>query len=181
MRAFYAVGYHGTTVDAILEASQVPKGSFYHHFGSKESFGHAVLEQYLTFQLDLIGRWTDRDDLTALERLEGYFDEIASIFVRSGFERACLAGKFSTELAASSEAFRTQLSDGFARWKAGLVAMFAEGQESGDIRGDRPPEELATTVLVLLQGGFVLAMSDQDDRPLESVRSTLATVLSPSR
>jgi TetR/AcrR family transcriptional repressor of nem operon len=181
MRSFYAVGYHGTTVDAILEASKVPKGSFYHHFGSKESFGHAVLEQYLTFQLDLLGKWTDRDDLTGLERLEGYFDEIASIFVRSGFERACLAGKFSTELAASSEAFRTQLSAGFARWKAALVAMFSEGQESGDIRGDRPPEELATTVLVLLQGGFVLAMSDHDDRPLESVRSTLATVLGPPR
>jgi hypothetical protein len=30
---------------------------------------------------------------------------------------------------------------------------------------------------VLLQGGFVLAVSQHDDRSLESVRTTLATVL----
>jgi len=179
MRSFYALGFHGTTVDAILEASQVPKGSFYHHFGSKESFAQAVLEQYMAFQLDLIGKWADRDDLTTPEKLEGYFDELVSIFVRSEFERACLAGKFSTELAASSDAFRAQLNAGFARWKAGLGAMLSAGQESGDVRSDRPAEELATTVLVLLQGGFVLALSDHDDRSLESVRPMLATVLSP--
>lgn len=178
MRSFYAVGFHGTTVDAVLEASQVPKGSFYHHFGSKESFGQAVLEQYMTFQLDLLEKWAARDDLTTAKRFEGYFDELVSIFVRSGFERACLAGKFSTELAASSDTFRTQLNAGFARWKDGLVAMFAQGQKRGDLRTDRTPDDLATTVLVLLQGGFVLALSDHDDRSLQSVRSTLATVLS---
>lgn len=180
MRSFYALGFHGTTVDAILEASQVPKGSFYHHFGSKESFAQAVLEQYMTFQLDLLGKWAERDDLTTPKKFEGYFDELVSIFVRSGFERACLAGKFSTELAASSDAFRTQLNAGFARWKGGLVAMFSLGQERGDLRADRPAEELATTVLVLLQGGFVLALADHDDGSLKSVRSTLATVLSPT-
>ncbi|THJ16067.1 TetR/AcrR family transcriptional regulator [Nocardioides sp.] len=181
MRAFYAVGFHGTTVDAILETSEVPKGSFYHHFGSKEAFARAVLEQYMAFQLDLMGTWADRDDLTTPEKVEGYFDELVSNFVRSGFERACLAGKFSTELAASSDAFRIELNAGFARWKAGLAAMLSAGQENGDIRSDLPAAELATTVLVLLQGGFVLALSDHDDRSLESVRSTLATVLSPPR
>ena len=98
MRSFYAHGFHGTTVDALLAAAQVPKGSFYHHFGSKESFGQAVLEQYLTFQLDLIATWADRDDLPAPARLEGYFDELTAIFVRSGFERGCLAVMFSSEL-----------------------------------------------------------------------------------
>ena len=179
MRSFYALGFHGTTVDAILEASEVPKGSFYHHFGSKESFAQAVLEQYMQFQLDLVGKWAERPDLTTSEKVEGYFDEIVSIFVRSGYQRACLAGKFSTELSASSAGFRTQLNDGFARWKADIVALLAEGQERGDIRTDRSAEDLATTVLVLLQGGFVLALSDHDDRSLDSVRATLAMVMSP--
>lgn len=179
MRSFYALGFHGTTVDAILEASQVPKGSFYHHFGSKESFAQAVLEQYMTFQLDLLGTWADRDDLSTPEKLKGYFDELVSIFVKSEFERACLAGQLSSELAASSDPFRAQLKAGFDRWKVGLGAMLSAGQERGDIRSDRPADELATTVLVLLQGGFVLALSDHDVRSLESVRLTLDAVLSP--
>ncbi|HSV39058.1 MAG TPA: TetR/AcrR family transcriptional regulator [Nocardioidaceae bacterium] len=179
MRSFYALGFHGTTVDAILEASQVPKGSFYHHFGSKESFAQAVLDQYITFQLDLIGKWADRDDLTASAQLEGYFDELVSVFVKSGFQRACLAGKFSTELAPASDTFRTQLNAGFARWTDSLVALLSQGQKSGDIRDDRPVEELATTVLVLLQGGFVIALADHDDRSLDLVRTTLVAVVCP--
>ena len=177
MRSFYALGYHGTTVDAILEASEVPKGSFYHHFGSKESFAQTVLEQYMDFQLDLIGAWAARDDLTTQGQVLGYLDEVISRFERSGFERACLAGKFSSELAASSAAFRTALDDGFARWKASLVAMLTQGQARGDLRSERTAEDLATTILALLQGGLVLALSEHSSRSLDSVRLTLAQVM----
>lgn len=179
MRSFYALGFHGTTVDAILESAEVPKGSFYHHFGSKESFARVVLEQYVQLQLDLVAKWADRDDLSTHGQVEGYLDELVSAFVRSGYERACLAGKFSTELAASSDTFRQQLNGGFARWKAALVAMLALGQERGDIRNDRTADDLATTVLVLLQGGFVVALSEHDGGALASVRTTLAAVMCP--
>ncbi len=40
-RGFTAVG-----LTEVLTAAQVPKGSFYHYFGSKEAFGEAVLETY---------------------------------------------------------------------------------------------------------------------------------------
>jgi len=179
MRSFYAHGFHGTTVDTILEASQVPKGSFYHHFGSKEAFAQAVLEQYVEFQLTLIDTWAGREGLTTREKLVGYFDEIVSIFVTSGFERACLAGKFSSELAPSSPTFRRQLKAGFDLWEDRFVAILSAGQDLGEIRRDRSAEDLATTVLALLQGGFILALSDHHDHALESVRTTLATVLSP--
>jgi TetR/AcrR family transcriptional repressor of nem operon len=179
MRSFYALGYHGTTVDAILEACEVPKGSFYHHFGSKEAFGQAVLERYMEFQLDLLGAWSAREDLTAQEKVGGYLDEIVSLFERSGFERACLAGKFSSELAASSDAFRATLEAGFARWKQSLVALLSQGQLRGELRDDRTAEELATAVLALVQGGFVLALSEHDSRSLDCVRVTLATVIAP--
>lgn len=58
-------------------------------------------------------------------------------------------------------------------------ATVASGQESGDVRNDRTAEDLATSVLVVLQGGFVLALSDRDRPSLESVRLTLATLVRP--
>lgn len=179
LRSFHALGFHGTTVDAILESSGVPKGSFYHHFGSKESFAHAVLEQYLRFQLDTLRRWADREDLTTPEKVEGYFDEIVSNFVRSGHQQACLAGKFSAELAPSSESFRVQVNAGFESWNDILVSILATGQERGDIRRDRRPDDLAMTVFALVQGGFVLGLSERSHRALESARATLRVVLSP--
>jgi TetR/AcrR family transcriptional repressor of nem operon len=39
-------GYNATGLSDILKGADVPKGSFYHHFGSKEDFAAAVLERY---------------------------------------------------------------------------------------------------------------------------------------
>ncbi len=39
-------GYNATGLTDILKAADVPKGSFYHHFGSKEDFAAAALERY---------------------------------------------------------------------------------------------------------------------------------------
>ena len=42
-RGFVAVG-----LNEILKTAEVPKGSFYHYFGSKEQYGCELLEQYVT-------------------------------------------------------------------------------------------------------------------------------------
>src|SRR4029078_11428625 len=96
MKAFYTNGFQGTTVDAILEASGIPKGSFYHHFGSKDAFGLAVLDRYMHIQLDALARWGDGDGVGITDKLTRSSTELCETFVRSGFQRACLAGKFST-------------------------------------------------------------------------------------
>jgi len=40
-------GYHGTGLKEILDAVQIPKGSFYNYFGSKENFGAEVIQHYI--------------------------------------------------------------------------------------------------------------------------------------
>ena len=43
---FLERGYHDTGIQDLLAAAGVPKGSFYHHFRSKETFGLAVIATY---------------------------------------------------------------------------------------------------------------------------------------
>ena len=40
-------GYHGTGLQEILDAVNIPKGSFYNYFGSKEDFGAEVIQHYI--------------------------------------------------------------------------------------------------------------------------------------
>ncbi|WP_329406973.1 TetR/AcrR family transcriptional regulator [Nocardia vinacea] len=176
-RQFYANGFSGTTVDALLAASGVPKGSFYHHFGSKESFGRAVLERYQHFQLDLLAVWAAKTELATADKLTGYFGAMVDRFVDSGFQRACLVGKFSTEVAATSEAFRGQLDDDLRIWKSRLREILAAGQAEGDVRTDRTPDELADTLLALIQGAFVVALSTRDADSLRSVCASIPMLI----
>jgi TetR/AcrR family transcriptional repressor of nem operon len=179
MKQFYAHGYHGTTVDAILEAAGVPKGSFYYHFGSKEAFGKAVLARYMEYQLNLLGVWMTKEDLSTSEKLTGYYDEMLQAFIKSGYRRACLAGKFSTELSVEIEGFREQLAINLRDWHIRLRDVLEAGQKRGDVRRDRPADELADALLAMIQGAFVISLSLREDRQLLSVGASIPVLIDP--
>jgi len=43
---FSKKGYHNVGLKEILKMAEVPKGSFYHYFESKEDFGVQVINKY---------------------------------------------------------------------------------------------------------------------------------------
>jgi TetR/AcrR family transcriptional repressor of nem operon len=181
MKLFYANGFHGTTVDAVLAASGVPKGSFYHHFRSKDAFGLAVLDRYMTLQLGLLAA-ADRDGGGSTgETLERYFATLGELFVASEFQRGCLAGKFSTEMAAASDSFRAQLAHAMGVWHDTLTDMLRHGQQRGDVRADRSAADLAHTVLALVQGAFVIALSSRDTAALSAVGASIRILVEAGR
>ena len=47
MTMLLAHGYNDLGIQALLEATHVPKGSFYHHFKDKEDFALQVLDRYM--------------------------------------------------------------------------------------------------------------------------------------
>ena len=47
-------GYHGMGLKEILDAVQIPKGSFYNYFGSKENFAAETIEHYIDPYLELL-------------------------------------------------------------------------------------------------------------------------------
>lgn len=177
MTLFYKQGFHGTTVDGILAAAEVPKGSFYHHFGSKDAFGQAVLDRYMAFQIDLLDKWAAKKGLTTTQKLVGYFKEMSGIFVKSGYQRACLAGKFSSEIAATSELFREQLGGQMHAWQQRVIGLLRQGQERGDVRTDQSAEQLADAVLSLIQGAFVITLSTRDKHTLTSATNAVALLV----
>lgn len=172
-KLFYSRGYHGTTVDTLLESAQVPKGSFYHHFGTKQAFAQAVLARYNEFQMGLVARWADRTELPAAEAVQGYFDEIVEVFVRSGHSQACLAGKFSTELSASSEVLRLQIAEALAEWRDALAEIVQRGIDDGNVSPSKDPTATAESVLAVIQGALVVALANHDEVFLEHMSDTI--------
>ena len=61
-RLIAAKGFVGVGLAEILAAACVPKGSFYHYFGSKERFGEALLAQYLERYLAQLDALLQPDD-----------------------------------------------------------------------------------------------------------------------
>jgi len=178
LRHFYATGFHGTTVDELLAAAEAPKGSFYHHFGSKDEFAKAVIAEYSAGQMASLNKFASREDLTAYQKIIAYYEALIGRFERSEHKVACLVGKFSTELAPSSDAFSAILADSLKDWRAGIAKLMQEGHRDGSIRADMPAEQQAFLVLSLIQGGLVLALADRSHDSLVAIRDSLPKLLS---
>src|ERR1700678_683117 len=67
-------GYGATGVQEILDAAGVPKGSFYHHFSSKEEFTAAVVERYVTLAGEHCRKVLTNTQEAPLRRLRRYFE-----------------------------------------------------------------------------------------------------------
>jgi TetR/AcrR family transcriptional repressor of nem operon len=72
-------GYNATGIEAVLKLAGVPKGSFYHYFGSKEDFGLAVIEEFAGRFLARLDVFLSNEAITPLNRLR--------IFLETGLER----------------------------------------------------------------------------------------------
>ena len=161
-RGFSAVG-----LAEILAAARVPKGSFYHYFGSKEAFGEAVLEAYFS---DYLARM---DTLlggvgTAADRLIRYFRDWLDSQTGENAQSRCLVVKLGAEVCDLSENMRAALQSGTRR----IIGRLADCIEAGD-RADRSlsvtsdADALATTLYQSWLGASLLGKITLDRGPLD--------------
>ncbi len=151
-RGFSAVG-----LAEILGRAQVPKGSFYYYFDSKEHFGVALLERYFQeYDAGVVSLFNDTR-MTARERLLRYFTAWIDLHERSACEVTCLAVKLSGEVSDLSEPMRKVLSAGMTRMVERIAAAVVAGVADGSLAPVADPRELAEGLYAMWMGGALLA------------------------
>jgi TetR/AcrR family transcriptional regulator, transcriptional repressor for nem operon len=161
-REVLRVGFQSAGIDAILAATGVTKGALYHHFGSKEGLGHAVVEEVVaTFPRDRwllpLERSKDKDPIDALIGI------VRAIPSRPrDLKEGCPLVNLAQEMSPLDEQFRRRLERLFQVWKEAIVAALRRGQQEGTVRRDLVPEEAASFLIAMVEGYEVLAKNAQD-------------------
>ena len=165
MEALLNGGFNGVGVQEITARAGVPKGSFYNHFESKEALGAEIVVRY--------GVGSPRravlsdPTLPGLERLRRYFTATTESFVDAEFQRGCLLGNFSAELANQSALIRERLVELYARWTGELASAIRDAQADKSISDKRPPAELAAFILDAFEGALLRARVERSRAPFD--------------
>lgn len=174
-KGFVAVG-----LKEILDVSGVPKGSFYHYFPSKEAFGCALLEQYVT---DYSARM---DTLLAPDgdggcRLMRYWNAWIDDPLLGGWAEHCLVVKLAAEVADLSEDMRLVLNGGVTSLVARISALVAAGQRDGSLPSAAgPAADVAATLYQLWLGAALLSKLAHSKQPLLHAKTATEHFLSLS-
>jgi TetR/AcrR family transcriptional regulator, transcriptional repressor for nem operon len=161
-------GYNATGLTEILQAADVPKGSFYHFFGSKEEFAAAALDRYAARRAEHNAAFLGDATTTPLKRLKRYFLDLVKIAGQHGPIPGCLLGRFSLEIAAESPQLRARISASFARWQRTIAKVIEEAVTQKELPEGTDPELLAGFLLNSWEGALLRSQADKSDAPLEA-------------
>ncbi|MFI7110063.1 TetR family transcriptional regulator [Nonomuraea sp. NPDC050227] len=184
-----AQGSHGTGLNEVLAVAGAPRGSLYHHFpgGKDQLVGEA---------LAAAGREVDAmiDDLAgtlpaARDLVPAVLDALADRMVAAGYAKGCPVATVALEVASSNEQLRRVCAGIYEGWQRRLAdalradghaaadVLHAENHDAADDTGNDTADELAATVLAMIEGALLLARASRSRLPVERVRRQVVRLL----
>ncbi|GAA4218795.1 TetR/AcrR family transcriptional repressor of nem operon [Sagittula marina] len=165
-------GYGASGVDEILSTAGVPKGSFYHHFGSKEAFGSELIAAYDAYFLTVLDRNLDDTRRAPIDRLRAFAKDAEAGMARHGFRRGCLIGNLGQEMPNLPDSFRARLSAVLDGWQDRTEACLAKAEVNGD------PKALAQLFWTGWEGAVLRARMVQGPEPLHAFTQSYFSLIS---
>ena len=166
-------GYHGTGLQEILDAVQIPKGSFYNYFGSKENFAAEIIGHYIEPYLVQLQTYLNQDDGNAFVALERYLNESIVELEKTKFKGGCLLGNLTGEIGDTSDICRDALQIALGRYRDVWEIGFSLAQKEGEIRIDKTAREMADLWVNAWQGALLRMKIEQSTEPLKQCYAQL--------
>lgn len=178
MQLIASQGYNATGIDAVLKRAKVPKGSFYHFFGSKEEFGLAVIEEFANRFLARVDVSLADETASPLNRLRSFLERGEAQLAQHQCTVGCLIGDLGQELAANNERLRGRLDEILFSWRERFAVCIREAQQIGEIPASYDPLVIAGFILSGWEGAVLSAKVMKSPQPVRDFLNILfATVL----
>jgi len=157
LRVIRAKGYSATRVEDICETAGVTKGSFFHHFDSKEELALAAADYWTEVTSVLFASAPYHQPADPLERLLAYVDFRKALLRGELPDFTCLVGTMTQEIYDTHPAIRDACERSISGHAATLVPDIEAAMEKYNIEAEWTAESLALHTQVVLQGAFILA------------------------
>ena len=161
-------GFNATGVEAILKQANVPKGSFYNFFSSKEEFGLAIIDKFVAGRAEILFPIFSDESIPPLDRVKKSFNTIIAIFGSDDCSKGCLIGNLGQEMADQFENVRQRLEQALQSWTKELSKLLLQAQKENTIPADTNVDMLAENLISSFQGALLLSKIKKSPEPLRN-------------
>lgn len=161
-------GYHDLGIQALLDATRTPKGSFYHHFEDKEDFALQVIDQYMGHVHAGLDACLGDGSRPPLERVRRFFETVQQNYRREGY-LGCLLGGLGQELSGVSAVFRRKVEGCFSEIAKRIAVCLEEARKRGDIPAGSNTRRMASLLVDCWEGAALRSRMRRNPAPLAAM------------
>ena len=163
-------GFNHTGIQEILNAANVPKGSFYNYFKSKDEFGLQIIDYFLA-HFKRIARETLEDTrVSPLNRIYRFLSAFMEYFESQNFAGGCPIGNLAQEMGDLSPAFRKKLSEAIDMMVDAYSQVLAAAQNDRKISKNLNINDTASFIIASWHGAIIQMKLSQNLAPLKNHR-----------
>lgn len=171
-----ANGYNGTSVKDIVEAADVPKGSFYNYFDSKEVFAIEAIEKAAADNFLEVSAMLRRSDIPPLQRLENFFASALDSACDGNFKIGCFLGNMCQEMADNCEAIRVKIKQVLGDTTALIEDVLRQAQSEGSMAAEHDPALMAEFLFNAWEGALMRMKASKSSAPLDAFMTMLPLI-----
>lgn len=161
-------GYADLGVQALLQATGTPKGSFYHHFKSKQDFALQVIDLYMEEVHRGLDACLGDESRSPLDRVRAFFEATREKYRSDGY-LGCLLGGLGQELSGVSEVFRRKVEWCFGEIAGRIAACLEQARARGELPRHTDVRAMADLLIDCWEGAALRSRLRRDPAPLQAM------------
>ncbi|MGD0528887.1 MAG: TetR/AcrR family transcriptional regulator [Polyangiaceae bacterium] len=174
---FYGSGFHASSLDTILERTELTKGALFHQFASKLELGYAVVDEVIVPMT--LARWitplADFDD--PLKGIIHLVERNVGDAPQAELDRGCPLGNLIQEMSNGDVEFRRRLRRCIEVWIDGVAEHVERGRRAGYVRRSVKARAVGEYVVVTLEGVFAVVKGLRDKSVVPTLVHAMRTHL----
>lgn len=172
---FNSKGFNATTINDLVAATGLKKGSLYFHFPGKDAIAQEVLKEATCEFMEFLGKALSGDNPG--ENIDNFFRCALGKHLATGFVGGCIFGNTALEMSDSNPEFAAAIDRVFDEWIDRVALAVAGAQKNGQIRTDIQSDALAKQIIATIEGGIMMSRLKKDERPMRECLETLRITL----
>ena len=161
-----ANGFVGTTIDQILERTQLTKGAFFYHFKNKDELALELMHHFVKSDLSVMEqalKAVEPYSHAPRERLLRFVQWFVDQFSRLEAPHAgCLYASYIYEPEQLSQEIKGLVEEVILKWREALVILLSEAAGDSTVSIAFDIDSLADHFSVILEGAFILSKALND-------------------
>lgn len=152
---FNVKGFAGTSINDLIQATGLTKGSIYGNFKNKDDVALAAFDHNLKMVHEVIRQGMDNKD-SVKDKLLVYVT-VYNNFLELPFPNGgCPILNTSTEADDTHPQLRQKAADAIMQWKDNLQALIKKGMDNREFHAETDPEQMALTIIAMIEGGIMM-------------------------